>query len=429
MDVKHRKIIKENIDRLVQHTEFKELLQACRRTYLLSDQMVCNLRIDSQNMVDIEGSQTSDEFMHKKLFEKITHRGPEAFETLKQILKALDKVEALQILQRDREFYGIREERNSIPQTIHRVLEAPIESVSASNTDTPDSVHSMVGENSTPALTEFLDTVYPIEKYEVVKANRISTCDHIGTYKMQSNHNRGVLFIANYINFKDGYRNGAINDSDALIYVFRQLGFKIFKTIDGSQTEFFDLLDTLLNSEYTRQTESFVLAFMSHGELNEQNEDVVVFSDASVVKVKEVIDRFSNRRCPNLEVKPKVLIFPFCRGSMQDKGITSKTETDTIPFTSRNEKLNVQMSDLLICYATMEGFKAHRDKVTGSWYIQELCKTIAEHAHDTHFEDILKLVQRKVVKIRAENGGIQMGNYRNIGFDFKFFLNPAISEE
>lgn len=273
-----------------------------------------------------------------------------------------------------------------------------------------------------------MESVDPKVKYEVTKANHISTCERIGTYKMQSNQNRGVLLIANYIEFETDYRNGASNDSDILVYVFRQLGFKIYRTTDGTQKGFFDLLETLLKSDVTLKTESFVLAFMSHGELNDKNEEIVLFSDKSVVKVQEVIDRFSNRRCPNLMQKPKVLIFPFCRGSMQDKGIKAKTETDTIPFTS-NEKRNPELSDLLICYATNKGFKSYRDPVTGSWYIQRLCKAIAEHAHDTHFEDILKIVQRNISEICSENGSIQMGNFRNIGFNYKLFFNPGYSQE
>lgn len=429
MDDKHRKIIKENINKLVQHTELKPLLQACRREGLLSEQMVCNLHLDSKSMVDIGGSQTLDQIMHKKLFDKITHRGPEAFEKLKQILKDLDNVEALQVLEREREFNGIREYRQNFPQTVQSISEKPIESISVQATDIPDSARSRVDENSTLSLTEFLESVDPKVKYEVTKAGRINTCDRIGTYKMQSKENRGVLFIANYIKFETDYRNGASNDSNILIYVFRQLGFKIFRTTDGSQKEFFELLENLLKSDVTLKTECFVLAFMSHGELNDKNEEIVVFSDGSIVKVQEVIDRFSNRRCPNLMQKPKVLIFPFCRGPMQDKGIKSKTETDTIPFTSNSEKQNAELSDLLICYATNKGFKSYRDAVTGSWYIQGLCKTIAEHAHDTHFEDILKIVQRNIGEIYSDNGSIQMGNFRNIGFNYKLFFNPGFLQD
>ncbi|XP_039966225.1 caspase Dronc [Bactrocera neohumeralis] len=428
MDDKHRKIIKENINKLIQHTELKPLLQACRSAGLLSEQMVYNLHLDSKSMVDGGGSQTLDQIMHKKLFDKITHRGPEAFDKLKQILKDLDYVEALQVLERLREFNAIREYRQNLPQAIQSITEKPIELIPAPATDIPDSVHSRVDENSTPNITEFLESVDPKVKYEVTKANQINTCERIGTYKMQSKQNRGVLFIANYIKFKTDYRNGASNDSDILIYVFRQLGFKIFITTNGSKEQFFDLLDALLKSDVTLKTESFVLAFMSHGELDGKNEEEVAFSDGSFVKVQEVIDRFSNRRCPNLMQKPKVLIFPFCRGPMQDKGIKAKTETDTIPFTSNKDR-NAELSDLLICYATNKGFKAYRDAVTGSWYIQGLCKAIAEHAHDTHFEDILKIVQRNIGEMYSENGSIQMGNFRNIGFNYKLFFNPGHSQE
>lgn len=153
MDDKHRKIIKENINKLVQHTELKPLLQACRREGLLSEQMVCNLHLDSKSMVDIGGSQTLDQIMHKKLFDKITHRGPEAFEKLKQILNDLDNVEALQVLEREREFNGIREYRQNFPQTVQSISEKPIESISVQATDIPDSARSRV-------IVKMFETMY-----------------------------------------------------------------------------------------------------------------------------------------------------------------------------------------------------------------------------------------------------------------------------
>lgn len=109
MDDKHRKVIKENISKLVQHTNFKDLLKTCREERLLSQQMVENLYLDSKNLYEFGRSPTLEEIQHQKLFEKITHRGPEAFQKLIKILRYLDNVEALQILEREKEFYSIRE--------------------------------------------------------------------------------------------------------------------------------------------------------------------------------------------------------------------------------------------------------------------------------------------------------------------------------
>ncbi|XP_067613784.1 caspase Dronc [Eurosta solidaginis] len=438
MDEKHRKVIKENINKLVQHTKFKNLIQACKQERLLSQQMVENLYLDSKVLYEAadDGVQTLEEIQHHKLFEKITQRGPEAYHKLIKILTYLDNVEALQILERKKEFIAVGR-RSSTPRN-HSITEMaaidriPISMLPQNQTpDIPDSLRSRVDENSQIILEEYSGPVDPIEKYEVKKTDRIHTNDLTGTYKMQSKDNRGVLFIANFINTQTGYRNGAINDSYALIYVFKQLGFKIFVTTDSSQKEFFDLLEDLLHSEYTRKTECFILALMSHGELNGKDKEIVEFSDGSVAEVEDIRERFSNEKCPNLKQKPKVLIFPFCRGYTSDSGVQGELETDSINYTSMTNKDNLvaTMSDLLICYATSPGLKSHRDLTTGSWYIQELCKVIAQHAHDTHFEDIIQIVQAQVGSYRTENRRMQMGNSHNIGFNHKLFFNPGYPKD
>ncbi|CAD7003898.1 caspase Dronc [Ceratitis capitata] len=432
MDDKHRKIIKDNITKLIQHTDFKRLLQACKTEGLLSAGMVNNLHIDSKNMLEVDGTHTLEEIKHQKLFEKITHRGPEAFDKLKKILTYLDYVEALQILEREKEFQRIRDNRPNFTQHSSYVPEKEIDPVPTPAVDLPDSLQLSEEQNSILIPNEFLDSVEPKVKYEVKKTVQMITNDKIGTYSMKSKDNRGILFLVNNIKFDTDYRNGAENDSAALIYVFRQLGFKIFNLKDVSQKLFFDYLEKLLKSEYTRKTECFILALMSHGELNTKKEEVVGFSDGSTVKVQLIIDHFSNVKCPNLLEKPKVLIFPFCRGPIEERGNMTNTESDTMSYTQDKDNNTAMMykeSDLLICFATNKGFKSFRDQKNGSWYVQELCKVIAEHAHDTDFQDIIKIVQRNVSKMFSENGGIQMGNSHDLGFNYKLFLNPGFSEE
>ncbi|XP_036336060.1 caspase Dronc [Rhagoletis pomonella] len=430
MNDKHRKVIRENIGKLVQHTDFKRLLKACQEERLLSQQMVENLYLDSKNLHEFGSTPTLEEIQHQKLFEKITHRGPEAFQKLVKVLKHLDNVEAIQILEREKEFNCIKETRQYLSQKSSSSPDNPIEtlpeSVSIQTPDIPDSLRTKVDEDAIPILEEYAGPVYPKEKYEVKKTDRIHTHDLIGAYEMKSKDNRGVLFIANFINTQTGYRNGAINDSYALIYVFKQLGFKIFVTTDSSQKEFFDLLEKLLKSDYTRKTECFILALMSHGELDSKDKECVEFSDGSIAKVEEIRDRFSNERCPNLVEKPKVLIFPFCRGFKSDSGVQRKLETDSM---SSKDNLVATTSDLLICFATNPGFKSHRDPETGSWYIQELCKNIALHAHDTHFEDIIKIVQTQVGSYRTERRSLQTGTSQQQGFNKKLFFNPGFPSD
>jgi hypothetical protein len=50
------------------------------------------------------------------------------------------------------------------------------------------------------------------------------------------------------------------------------------------------------------------------------------------------------------------------------------------------------VSDILIGYSTLPGFKSNRDVYLGTWYIQAICEIFMEHACDTDVEDMLKMV-------------------------------------
>lgn len=75
----------------------------------------------------------------------------------------------------------------------------------------------------------------------------------------------------------------------------------------------------------------------------------------------------------------------------------------------------------------MPGFATNRDIEFGSWYVHEWCKVFAEHAHDTHLEDLLKLISQKTYEIR-DGGRLQVASYENRGFNKLLYFNPKIDD-
>lgn len=88
-------------------------------------------------------------------------------------------------------------------------------------------------------LTEFTDPVQPRLQFHVRKsthAHGLEPGNKIPVYPMNSK-NRGVLFLVNIINFEaKKFRKGAHADSDNLITLFREMGFKIFCYEDLTKT-------------------------------------------------------------------------------------------------------------------------------------------------------------------------------------------------
>lgn len=274
----------------------------------------------------------------------------------------------------------------------------------------------------------------------VIKSDSFQIDNVVGTYHMQSKTDRGVVLIVNIIDFPTSdKRNGGKADSDSLIHIFHEFGFKIFPYMNLNRAKFFDVLNNLIASKYVEDTECFVLVLMTHGERVGEI-DKVQFHDGSFCNVAEITNLFQSRTASNLINKPKVLIYPFCRGPIADNGhhlrknydqkdystvVQKRIETDSVG-TQCNEPKNVStLSDMLVCYATTEGYRTMRDPDDGSWYIQNLCDVMAEHAHNTAMEDILKLTDLRIRKLRTIEGNLQTGNFLNLGFYKKLFFNPG----
>lgn len=448
MQQKHRQHIYKNIEKLIRITDYNVIMTETVRRGLLSPVMRRNIEV-----LQFMGPYQSDEEVQldrsRKYFEKITKRGPTAYAELKAILRSLKYVEALRILEEidppNNEFVSLSRANSHKSTDIvdNRVSEPPDDQPSVSKPIVSSSALSPRICNSTIFHLQVLhnDADGPLKPFvgelsgqnrEVIKSTRIHTDKVLDVYTMKSKQNRGVLFIVNIIDFPnpEKRRNGAELDGESLIHIFREIGFTTFYYTNLNQVQFFKTLYELTSSDYVRDTECFVMVLMTHGERVDEV-DKVFFSDDSVVNVKEIINHFQPAHCPHLLHKPKVLIFPFCRGEIPDRGqylnhslstrmMSMRIQTDGKPFD------NVPtLSDILVCYATMPGFQTHRDPDEGSWYIQQFCDTMAKHAHDTSLEDILKKTQSLVGNMRTGQSHLQTGAFDNLGFNKKLYFNPG----
>ncbi|EDV96083.1 caspase Dronc [Drosophila grimshawi] len=449
---RHRNHILKNMEKLIEYTDYDVLVTETVRRGLITPKMQSIL----ENLEGREFNMTADQVrleQHRNYFTKIRTRGPTAYAELKAILNSLGYLKAVQLLEQvdpqDNElsYVSLRRNHNSNNNNCNKsadIVDTRICDLPA-NEQRPSVSHQqiVIEPNSVKEQLTHSDAKKPLtpftepitgQKHVVKLSDRIHRSDQ-DTYAMESEHNRGVLFIVNIVDFPNlkNRRNGADNDGAALIHIFRQIGFTVFSYVNLDQEEFFEKLKTLISSNDVRDTECFVLVLMTHGErVNEV--DHVRFTDDSVCKVRKIINEFQSDKCPNLIDKPKVLMFPFCRGDQPDKGKIIKrpetplsikepcksTQTDGVPFA------NVPtLSDILICYASTPGYETHRDVVEGSWYIQCFCYCMAEHAHNTSIEEILRKTQKELSKMRTGKNHLQTAVYENHGFSKHLYFNPG----
>ncbi|KAH8379887.1 hypothetical protein KR009_007819 [Drosophila setifemur] len=438
MQKKHRDHIKGNLDRLVKLTKYSQIAPECIRVGILSTPMLQNtenLNGERFNM-DEEDARYRQ---HRNFFEKITHRGPKAYNQLIEALRNVNSLEAVRLLESVDEvgqpFISIKER-----QTTRRsadIVDTPCPSQREGACVSKTTLNEPLGP-----LTPYTDPVMENPRH-VRKSEKIHTDEVVGTYTMQSRHNRGVLFMVNIMDFPDPKRkrNGAEVDSKSLTHLFSELGFTIFAYGNMNQQQFFGVLNQVTSSTYVQNTECFVMVLMTHGNRVEEI-DKVEFCDGSVVDMHKIKTHFQSNISPNLVHKPKVLIFPFCRGENPDLG-QPKNQFDSMGTEARmrmppQEQPLVEtegmssiytnvptLSDTLVCYANTPGYVTHRDPELGSWYIQKFCDMMADHAHNTPVEDILKKTHATVGNMRTIQGSLQTGAFDNLGFNKKLYFNPG----
>lgn len=197
-------------------------------------------------------------------------------------------------------------------------------------------------------------------------------------YQMEEGR-RGICLVINNYNFEfsvERERKGAKIDEKKIVALFRdELHFEVevLRNLHGSkilkEAKQFAARDL---SQYTK----FVFIIMSHGD-----KDAIEGVDGALVKVAQLMSQFSARECPTLQDKPKLFFIQACRGQLSDprkdrlptslgnvegEGITMML----FPDSTLAHGVTPLEADFLLSFATAPGYKAWRNQVAGSWFIQ-----------------------------------------------------------
>lgn len=172
-----------------------------------------------------------------------------------------------------------------------------------------------------------------------------------------------------------------------------------------------------------------MFGLLTHGERDFASFNVE-FSDLQKMDVEEILSKFSNSNCDRMIGKPKIFIFPFCRGVISDPGILGrrKIESDHVGAAQSQNRAAFNLptySDMKICYATVPGYRSFRDPEHGSWYVQSMCDVWSQHAHDTHLDDLLKIVGNSASNKRTEESKLQTTSNEDRGFFKTLYFNPG----
>lgn len=209
---------------------------------------------------------------------------------------------------------------------------------------------------------------------------------------------RGYCMIINNVDFKIyEQRKGSDLEATYLEEIFKQLDFKVILYRNLTSTAMLDCFKKITKLPELSQHDTFVSIILTHGD----DGRVVYGTDASRLKVDEILPCFTNENCPQLKNKPKLFFIQACRGRNHDFGAyynTAATVSDAAPVktassTVRKElKEKNRLNDVLIVNSTLDGFVSLRNEISGSWFGDALGVALCEHAKDDELQRLLGLV-------------------------------------
>ena len=253
-------------------------------------------------------------------------------------------------------------------------------------------------------------------------------------YRMRSKP-RGSVLIINNESFTDPggvykFRHGSTIDTNSLCDLFSQLGFNTIVRKNRKYHEMIQDVDNFANLESHVESDMGILVLLSHGENRN-----VISTDGYKLPYDDILTEFNNEKCPNLCGKPKLFIFPACRGTKEDYGVRRKicsgpssgpTESDNFQVPNPMKRVPTY-GDTLIAYGTVPGYVANRDTTNGTWYIQCLCKVFMKHACDMEIREMMDAICRKMGEYESQFGTIQTCSYEVRGCFNKLYFNPGFN--
>nr|XP_019948600.1 PREDICTED: caspase-2 isoform X2 [Paralichthys olivaceus] len=239
------------------------------------------------------------------------------------------------------------------------------------------------------------------------------------SYRMSSSP-RGFALVISNVTFDPftaaelDTRKGGEVDDEVLRKVFTELDYLVTVHRDLTAQDMRLCIKNFCQRPDHRTVDSCVVCLLSHGV-----EGAVYGTDGQLLQLDWMFEAFDNSHCPLLQNKPKMFFVQACRGDEMDCGVEQidgpgrtcspsceqrdagrEGQGDT---TSRQRgdmgrpriKLP-QRSDMICGFASLKGTAAMRNTKRGSWFIQELNKTLREHARDTHIADMLVQVNGRI---------------------------------
>lgn len=202
--------------------------------------------------------------------------------------------------------------------------------------------------------------------------------EDLETYSM-TGETRGFCLIVNNYNFSDvrkKKREGTQFDQVCLERVFQWLGFQVEVHHDCTGAQMLSVAKELSCRDH-RSMDCVVCCFLSHGV-----ESSIVGVDGHTISIRSLTEFFNGSHCPSLVNKPKLFFIQACQGTREQEAVSLQTDGLTPSFiesdAAKMEETIPADADFLMGMATVPSFVSYRNRFSGSWYVQSLCKNLVQ---------------------------------------------------
>ena len=185
--------------------------------------------------------------------------------------------------------------------------------------------------------------------------------------------------------------NGPRTDTERMKDAFDYLKFTTVVKHDLTHEKSVSLLKSLAQFHYPKHCERFVFTFSGHG-----GDGFICCDDGEIIKISEIVAEISPKSGNHsLAGIARLFFFDACRGDLVDQGFVArgggKEWRSKIPSTG----------DVLVAYATTEGYKAF-EKFGGGLWTSILAKKLVTSTKSIY--DILTEVNGELIaQMRTEN--------------------------
>nr|XP_002123720.1 caspase-6-like isoform X1 [Ciona intestinalis] len=212
------------------------------------------------------------------------------------------------------------------------------------------------------------------------------------SYKIDYSHEKiglAVVFLSEMKSDSPETKKALLEDYEDFKKLFADMRFDV-KSYSG-EMKFSTVVENLeaVLEEIQRNPliSCFICMFIGHG-----GPGFINTADGKLDIHENILSKFMPQDC--LKGKPKIFIFQTCRGTRHNFDSLACSGTLTVPTV-----LNPEGSDMLLCYASWQGFVSYcvNTKGKGTCYLQELHSMLRKFADGTnHLIDILTVLNRQV---------------------------------